>query len=73
MLDDPFTTFERAFNAKDGEGSRKLIWAVRYARELGANLEYCINLLDQISSYWVKPLQEDRLETMKNQISRWVW
>lgn len=72
-LNDPITTFQKAFDAKQGEGSRKLIWAIRYARELGADLNYCLELLDQISSYWVKPFPEDRLEAMKQQISRWSW
>ena len=71
MLNDPFSTFEKAFNAKDGEGRRKLIWAARYARELGADKEYTLNLIQQISDYWVKSLPERDLEIMLNQISRW--
>jgi hypothetical protein len=71
MLNDPFSTFEKAFNAKDGEGRRKLIWAARYARELGADKEYTLNLIKQISDYWVKPLPERDLEIMLNQINRW--
>lgn len=71
MLNDPLTTFEKAFNAKDGEGRRKLIWACRYARELGANKEYCKNLLDQITNYWVKGFPEEDLEAMKRQLDRW--
>lgn len=71
MLNDPLTTFEKAFNAKDGEGRRKLIWAVRYARELGCNKEYALNLIKQITSYWVKGFPEHDLEVMLNQISRW--
>lgn len=71
MLNDPLTTFEKAFNARDGEGRRKLIWACRYARELGADREYCKNLLDQITSYWVKGFPEEDLEAMKRQLDRW--
>lgn len=71
MLNDPFTTFDKAFNAKDGEGRRKLIWAARYARELGADKEYTLNLIKQISDYWVKSLPERDLEVMLNQINRW--
>lgn len=71
MLKDTFSTFEKAFNAKDGEGRRKLIWAARYARELGADKEYTLNLIKQISDYWVKPLPERDLEVMLNQINRW--
>ena len=71
MLNDPLTTFEKAFNAQDGEGRRKLIWACRYARELGADREYCKNLLDQITSYWVRGFPEEDLEAMKRQLDRW--
>lgn len=73
MLNDPFTTFEKAFNAKDGEGRRKLIWACRYARELGADKEYCKNLLDQITDYWVKGFPEEDLAAMKRQLDRWIF
>ena len=71
MLDDPFTTFEKAFNAPDGSGRRRLIWACRRARELGADREYCKQLLDQITEYWVKGFPEKDLETMKRQLDRW--
>ena len=71
MLEDPLTTFERAFNAKDGEGRRKLIWAARYARELGCDKEYALNLIKQITSYWVGKFPDHDLEVMLNQISRW--
>lgn len=73
MLNDPFITFDPAFNAKDGEGRRKLIWACRYARELGADKEYCKNLLDQITDYWVKGFPEEDLAAMKRQLDRWVF
>ena len=71
MLSDPLTTFEKAFNAKDGEGRRKLIWAARYARELGCDKEYALNLIKEITSYWVSGFPEHDLEVMLNQISRW--
>lgn len=71
MLDDPLTTFEKAFNAPDGSGRRRLIWACRRAKELGADRQYCKNLLDQITSYWVKGFPEKDLEVMKQQLDRW--
>lgn len=71
MLDDPFTTFDKAFNARDGEGRRRLIWAAKYARELGADREYCKELLKQITDYWVKGFPEDDLQTMFRQLDRW--
>ena len=71
LLADPMTTFDKAFNAPDGSGRRRLIWACRRARELGASRDYCKNLLDQITSYWVKGFPEDDLDTMKRQLDRW--
>ena len=71
MLSDPLTTFEKAFHAKDGEGRRKLIWAARYARELGATKEYVLELIQKITSYWVDKFPDHDLEVMLNQISRW--
>ena len=71
MLDDPLTTFDKAYNAKDGEGRRKLVWAARYARELGADRDYCKNLLDKITNYWVKGFPKDQLDNMKRQLDRW--
>lgn len=73
MLEDPYTTFDKAFNARDGEGRRRLIWSVKYARELGANYEYCCNLLTMINDYWVVPLPTTEIEAMHKQIARWVW
>ena len=73
MLDDPITTFQKAFEAKDGEGRRKIIWSIKYARELGCDKEYAHKLIDQISAYWVKPLPEQDLEVMHKQIDRWVF
>lgn len=70
MLGDPFTTFDRAFNAKDGEGRRKIIWSIKYARDLGANKDYCHKLVDQIDNYWVKGLPEQDLAAIHRQIER---
>lgn len=71
MLADPMTTFDKAFNARDGEGRRKIIWALRYARELGADRDYCHNLLDQIVDYWVHPLPNQDVEAIHRQLDRW--
>ena len=72
LLEDPLHTFDKAFNAKEGEGGRKLIWACRYARELGASKDYCLNLIEQINSYWVKPFDPIRFENqIRRQIDRW--
>lgn len=74
LLDDPITTFEKAFYARDGEGSRKMIWAAKRARELGADKEYVIELMHKINNYWTKPLEEQRFNhTILQQISRWTF
>ena len=73
LLNNPLTTFEAAFEAPDGKGRCKLIWACKYARELGADREYCKNLLRKITKYWVKGFPEKDLEVMFNQLDRWVF
>ena len=73
LLNDPLTTFAQAFEAKSGEGSRKLIWAARYAYyDLGATKEETLNLIDKINNYWLHPMPEERLDhTILQQIRRW--
>lgn len=72
MLNDPLTTFSRAFNAPDGQGSRQMIIAAHKARKLGASKKYILNLMNEINRYWVKPLPDHRFEsTIIQQIERW--
>lgn len=72
LLDDPMNTFDKAFQAKSGEGSRKMIWAAKRARELGADKEYILNLMEQINNYWISGMDRIRFEnTILNQINRW--
>lgn len=72
LLNDPLTTFDKAFNAKQGEGSRRMIGAARRARELGASKEYVLQLMRDINEYWIQPLSDKRFEeTIINQINRW--
>ena len=74
LLADPMTTFSRAFNARQGEGSRKMIWAARRARELGADRDYILNLMEEINNYWTVPMPDERFQnTIINQIMRWVF
>ena len=70
-LDDPMTTFQPAFEAPMGCGRQKIIWALKYARELGAVRAYCHDLLDKINEYWVKPLPENDKAAIHRQIDRW--
>ena len=49
----PMATFEWAFNAKDGEGSRSLYGAAWKAFHLGASKDEIKKLLMEISDYWI--------------------
>lgn len=72
LLNNTYTTFERAFRADKGERSCKLIWAARHAQSLGADVEYITNLVWEINSYWVLPMNKIRIEdTILSQVKRW--
>ena len=72
LLDDPLETFGFSFNAESGEGSRSLMRAAYYARDLGATHEYIKKLMLDINNYWSFPMEIDKMETtILNQISRW--
>ena len=71
MLEDMNTTFEPAFQATDGNGRRKIIWAIKYARELGCNRSYAHELVDSIMDYWIHPLPEKDIKAIHSQIDRW--
>lgn len=73
LLDNPEETFYPAFNAKQGEGSRRLICAAYYAKKLGASKEYIIKLVNDINNSWLVPMNAERFQnTIINQIERWV-
>ena len=61
-LNDPRETFNYAFEATDGNGSRSLVQAGLHAIDLGADREYVENLIYSINNYWVVPMDEERLE-----------
>ena len=73
MLADELTTFAAAFLCDSGVGSRKLIWAARYAYfDLGASKQDTIDLITRINNYWESSMPLSRLQaTVLNQISRW--
>lgn len=73
LLADELTTFARAFQASDGQGSRSMIWAAKYAYyDLGATKDEVIALMHRINAYWLYPLPEDRFQnTVIGQIQRW--
>lgn len=73
LIDDEYTTFMPAFEATNGEGSRKLVWAAKYAvNDLGMSPDDAVELVKRINSFWLYPMNDDRLEhTILSQIRRW--
>jgi hypothetical protein len=67
LLNDPTTTFEYAFEARYGEGSRSMYRMMRHAQDLGATLEETLQLLDDVNEYWESPMPEDRIEKLRDQ------
>jgi hypothetical protein len=46
--------------------------AAKHAKDLGMNKEEVINLIRDINSYWVRPMDITRLEnTLVKQIEEW--
>ena len=72
LLDNPLETFAYAYQAPDGEGRRRLIWAIKQARDIGCTRKYAKELIYNITQkYWVKHLPKRDLEVMYRQIDRW--
>lgn len=73
LIDDELVTFEPAFLAAQGEGSRKLIWAAKKAyNDLGMTKDETIALIHRINMYWANSMPEERLNvSIIQQIQRW--
>jgi len=67
QLNDPTTTFEYAFEARHGEGSRSMYRMMRHAQDLGATVEEVLQLLEDCNDYWESPMQEERLDKLRDQ------
>lgn len=67
QLNDPTTTFEYAFEACHGEGSRSMYRMMRHAQDLGASLEDILLLIEDVNDYWESPMADDRLEKLRDQ------
>lgn len=67
QLNDPTTTFEYAFEARHGEGSRSMYRMMRHAQDLGATQEEVLQLLEDVNTYWDSPMPEERLEKLRDQ------
>lgn len=72
-VNDERNTFARAFEAAQGKGSIKLLWAARHGyHDLGMSKEDIVSLIERINDYWTVPMPQDRLEmTVLAQIRRW--
>jgi hypothetical protein len=67
QLEDPTTTFEYAFEARHGEGSRNMYRMMRHAQDLGATQEEVLQLLEDVNTYWDSPMPEERLDKLRDQ------
>jgi hypothetical protein len=67
QLDDVLITFEYAFEAPYGQGSRNMYRMMRHAQDLGATLEAVLELLEDCNAYWDSPMQEERLDKLRDQ------
>jgi hypothetical protein len=70
-LNDPLSTFQYAYEAPMGQGSRSLIRAALHAKtELGSTMEETLQLVNDIQDYWESPMEESRFDKILNQVSR---
>jgi len=71
LLADELTTFDFAFESEDGSGSRNMMRAAYYAKDLGMPSAEIEELILRINDYWDYPMPSDRLEaTVLSQIRR---
>lgn len=72
LLSDPLGTFHYAFEAPEGKGSVSLYRAAKHAKDLGMGKEEVIELIQEINSYWTRPMDQTRLNnTLIKQIQDW--
>jgi len=62
-LEDHWNTFQYAFEAQNGEGSRMLIRAGLHAIDLGAQWDYVEDLVNRINDYWESQMDQERIDT----------
>jgi hypothetical protein len=70
QLNDALVTFEYAFEAPYGSGSRNMYRMMRHAQDLGAGLEEVLQLIDDVNEYWENPMYEERILKLKEQCER---
>jgi len=72
LIADPLTTFQSAFECTNGAGSRELIKAAYYAKDLGMSNEAIEALMWEISDYWTEAMDPERMRTtILSQVRRW--
>ena len=73
LIADPMTTFQSAFECTNGSGSRELIKAALYAKDLGMTNAQIEDLMNEINNYWTSPMSEERMEnTILSQVRRFT-
>lgn len=70
LLANPMETFWYAFQCEKGQRSLSLYKAARHAMDLNADLDYTLDLLQEINDYVVEPLGSIRFERLKEQVIR---
>lgn len=60
-LNDPRETFSYAYECIDN-GSINLVRAGLHMIDLGADADYITNIINQINSYWVSPMEQSRID-----------
>lgn len=58
LINNPMDTFLPAYQAYQGEGRRKMVWVVRYGKELGMTKDQVIEVLHSINEYWTVPMND---------------
>lgn len=70
QLDDPFTTFEYVYMCRPGSGSRNIHRMMLHAKDLGADLDYVIEQIEDINAYWdtdAGSMPPERIDALKQQ------
>lgn len=62
-LDNRYSTFAFAYDARSGEGTTKLMAAIHKAKGLGADREYMIDLIHRVNNFWDNPMPIRRLQS----------
>lgn len=70
QLKNPLETFWYAFECDKGRRSVTMFRAVKHAKDLGADLTYVLQLLDDINEYIVSKMESTRFNRLKEQVMR---